>query len=97
MGCAATIFRRRWNSPGRALSSLSAARKHGVDLLVNNAGVTRFENLWTSPGNLHLLVELDFKNYILMMRAAASHMVEHRVRGSLINITSSRGERGLSG
>lgn len=70
----------------------------GVDLLVNNAGVTRFENLLDlTPETFHLLVELDFKNYILMMQAAARHMVEHRVRGSLINITSSRGERAYPG
>ena len=63
-----------------------------VDLLVNNAGVTRFENLLDmTPEVFDLLFNLDFKNYILMMQAAARYMVRHKVRGSLVNITSSGG------
>lgn len=70
----------------------------GLDLLVNNAGVTRFENLLDmTPEVFDLLFNLDFKNYILMMQAAARHMVRHGVKGSLINITSSRGERAYAG
>lgn len=70
----------------------------GLDLLVNNAGVTRFENLLNmTPEVFDLLFNLDFKNYILMMQAAARYMVRHKVRGSLVNITSSRGERAYAG
>lgn len=70
----------------------------GLDLLVNNAGVTRFENLLDmTPEVFDLLFNLDFKNYILMMQAAARYMVRHKVRGSLVNITSSRGERAYAG
>ena len=43
----------------------------GLDLLVNNAGVTRFENILDlTPEIFNLLWNLDFKNYILMMQAA---------------------------
>ena len=70
----------------------------GLDLLVNNAGVTRFENILDlTPEIFNLLWNLDFKNYILMMQAAAKYMVQHQVRGCLINITSSRGERAYAG
>ena len=70
----------------------------GLDLLVNNAGVTRFENILDlTPEVFDLLFHLDFKNYILMMQAAARYMVKNKVRGSLINITSSRGERAYAG
>lgn len=62
------------------------------------AGVTRFENLLDmTPEVFDLLFNLDFKNYILMMQAAARYMVRHKVRGSLVNITSSRGERAYAG
>lgn len=65
---------------------------------MNNAGVTRFENLLDmTPEVFDLLFNLDFKNYILMMQAAARYMVRHKVRGSLVNITSSRGERAYAG
>ena len=59
----------------------------GLDLLVNNAGVTRFENILDlTPEVFDLLFHLDFKNYILMMQEAARYMVKNKVRGSLINI-----------
>ena len=44
-----------------------------------------------TPEVFDLLFNLDFKNYILMMQAAARYMVRHKVRGSLVNITSSGG------
>lgn len=50
-----------------------------------------------TPEVFDLLFNLDFKNYILMMQAAARYMVRHKVRGSLVNITSSRGERAYAG
>lgn len=70
----------------------------GLDLLVNNAGVTKFENILDlTPKIFDLLFHLDFKNYIMMMQAAARYMVKNKVRGNLINITSSRGERAYAG
>jgi len=70
----------------------------GVDVFVNNAGVTRFENILDmTPDVLELLINLDLKNYIWMMHAAAKYMYEHGVKGSIINITSSRSERAYPG
>lgn len=69
-----------------------------VDVLVNNAGATRFENLLDiTEETFDLLVDLDFRNYIMLMRAAACYMHEHEIRGCIINITSSRGERAYPG
>lgn len=89
-----------WRScpAGLGLLEKSVEALGGLDLLVNNAGVTRFENLLDmTPEVFDLLFNLDFKNYILMMQAAARYMVRHKVRGSLVNITSSRGERAYAG
>lgn len=70
----------------------------GVDVLVNNAGVTRFENLLDlTEEKVELLINLDLKNYIYMMQAGARYMVDHGIRGSIVNITSSRGEQAYPG
>lgn len=88
------FFQASLERPGAGVELLekSVEALGGLDLLVNNAGVTRFENLLDmTPEVFDLLFNLDFKNYILMMQAAARYMVRHKVRGSLVNITSSGG------
>ena len=67
---------------------------NGLDVLVNNAGKTLCEPLYgITEEILDHLLDLDFRSNILMMRDAARYMIDHGVRGSIINITSSRGER----
>ena len=66
----------------------------GVDLLVNNAGRTVIENILDlKPESVDLLLNLELRTCLLLTQAVARHMVEHGIRGSIINITSSRGER----
>lgn len=43
--------------------------------------------------NFDYLISLDLRAYVMMMRHAARYMIDHGIRGSLINISSSRGER----
>ncbi len=79
---------------GVRLFKEASERLGRVDLLVNNAGITKFEHILDlTEETLDLLIALDFRNYILMIREAARHMAENGVRGSVVNITSSRGER----
>lgn len=76
----------------------AVAELGGLDVLVNNAGVTKFENILDmTPEALELLINLDLKNYIFMMQAGAKYMYEHGIKGSIINITSSRAERAYPG
>lgn len=78
----------------KALFDRAVADLGGLDLLVNNAGLTIFESLQDiQEETLDLLINLDFKNYILMMREAANYMIASGTKGSIINITSSRGEQ----
>lgn len=52
---------------GKALFDRAVADLGGLDLLVNNAGLTIFESLQEiKEETLDLLINLDFKNYILM-------------------------------
>ncbi len=66
----------------------------GLDVLVNNAGITRFnEGIDEDAAKLNAVVDLDFKAYMLATAAAARLMVDRGVRGAIVNITSSRAER----
>ena len=66
----------------------------GLDVLVNNAGKTIFEPLYgITEEKLNHLINLDFRSNILLMRDASRYMIDHGIKGSIINITSSRGER----
>ena len=66
----------------------------GLDLLVNNAGQTICEPIYAiTEENLDHLLNLDFRTFVLMMRNATKYMVENGIKGNIINIASSRGER----
>ncbi len=73
----------------------NAVRELGrLDVLVNNAGVTRFNvGVDEDAAMLSKLIDLDFKSCLLAAAAAARHMVDHQIPGNIINITSSRAER----
>lgn len=65
----------------------------GLDLLVNNAGVTILESvLDLTEKNMDYLIQLLFRNYLILMREASTWMASHKVRGNIINISSVRGQ-----
>lgn len=69
-----------------------------LDVLVNNAGVTIFESAQElKEKTLDFLLNLNFKNYIMLMSLAIKHMMKTNTKGSIVNITSSRGERAYPG
>jgi NAD(P)-dependent dehydrogenase (short-subunit alcohol dehydrogenase family) len=83
---------------GVKLFNQAGEKLDGLNLMVNNAGITRFESLLDlTEDQLDFLINLDFKNYLIMGREAARYMAHRGTRGSIINITSSRGERGYPG
>jgi len=65
-----------------------------LDVLVNNAGQTKHNSLFTTEVDLMDFVNgLDFRAPILCAKQAALHMRENGIRGSIINITSTRAFR----
>ena len=65
-----------------------------VDLLVNNAGVNMplpIQDITES--NFDYLVSLDLRTYVMMMHFTARYMIDNGIKGCLINVSSSRGER----
>lgn len=66
----------------------------GFDLLVNNAGVNiplPVQDL--TDENLDYLLNLDLRAYVMLMHYASRYMIDHNIKGNIINISSSRGER----
>ena len=70
----------------------------GLDLMVNNAGLTICESIQNiTEEKLDHLLNLDFRTFVLMMRDASRYMIDHGIRGSIINITSVSGVAGNPG
>ena len=66
----------------------------GLDLLVNNAGLTICECIQNiTEEKLDQLLSLDFRTFVLLMRDASPYMIDHGIRGNIVNITSARGQR----
>lgn len=66
----------------------------GLDLLVNNAGLTLCESIYElREETLDHLLNLDFRSFVLMMRDATQYMIDRKTKGCILNITSSRAER----
>lgn len=66
----------------------------GLDLMVNNAGVNKPKAIQDfTEENLDYLLTLDLRTYLMMMHYASRYMIDHGIKGNIINITSSRGER----
>ncbi len=65
-----------------------------IDVLANNAGRTMFGNiLKIELATIDHLIDLNFKGCVLMLQAAAQYMVKAGIRGNIVNITSTRGQR----
>ena len=72
----------------RMFDAFFAAYDH-IDVLVNNAGVTRFSPfLETTPELWEKLTNTDWRGSYFCAQRAARNMVEKGVKGTIINITS---------
>ena len=66
----------------------------GLDLLVNIAGINKPKAIQDlTEDNMDYVLNLDFRTYIMMMHYATRFMIDNNIKGNIINITSSRGER----
>lgn len=69
-----------------------------IDLLVNNSGGSTMNPLVElEPDDINWMINLDYRAPILATRYAAQAMIERQIAGSIIYITSSRGERAYPG
>lgn len=65
-----------------------------LDLCINNAGVNKPRAIQDfSDDNMDFLLNLDFRTYIKMIHLSSRYMIDNNIKGNIINVTSSRGER----
>lgn len=77
---------------GTAFFKTAVRILQGLDLMVNNAGVTILESIFDlTEENMDYLIQVLFRNYVIMMREAATYMAAHGIKGSIVNISSVRG------
>lgn len=77
------------NVTNQAISDLGR-----LDVLVNNAGQTKHNRIpQTTAEQIDFIYGLNFRNGILCSSVASKHMIENEIKGNIIFITSSRGER----
>jgi glucose 1-dehydrogenase len=65
-----------------------------VHVLVNNAGVSQFQNITKlSSHRMDYIYQLNFRAPLMTTKFIANHMISNQIKGSIVNITSSRAER----
>ncbi len=65
-----------------------------IDVLVNNAGARYDAKIFDVDNEkMNYFINLDFKSYIMMMKEVSRHMINNKIKGNIINITSTRGRR----
>lgn len=91
IGVAAEVFQADIGSFSELKSLFDAFLKAfgKIDLLVNNAGITRCRPLIEVTEELFdELCNTNFKSHFFLTQYAAQNMIEHKIQGNIINITS---------
>jgi 3-oxoacyl-[acyl-carrier protein] reductase len=81
----------------RELMAAVVAERGAIDLLVNNAGITRAAPLADlAAADWHAVVDVNLHGVFYCLQAAGRHMLDAG-RGAIVNVTSVAAERGSPG
>lgn len=76
----------------------------GLDIMVNNAGIFAMRNEWdpdslleTTPFEWENVMRTNTSAVFFGMQAAVKYMLEHEIRGNVLNVTSVAGEEPVYG
>ncbi len=82
------------NGVAREVTAKAIEDLGGIDLLVCNAGYTIFTDVLTlKDEEMDFLFNLNYKSYMNCAHVAANYMVDNKVQGNIIYISSTRGIR----
>ena len=66
----------------------------GLDLLVCNAGMTRFKSILDIEDTfIDSIYNLNYRSYLMCTKVAANYMVDNQIAGNIVFISSTRGSR----
>lgn len=66
----------------------------GLDVLICNAGKTTFTSILTlEKSTIDFLYNLNYRSYLMCTKVAVNHMVENKIAGRIIYISSTRSMR----
>ena len=81
----------------RAAAALIERQLGPVELLVNNAGVSRQARLETiEEDDYDAVLNTNLKGPFFMAQAVAKQMIAHKIEGRIVNIASIAGERAIA-
>lgn len=76
----------------------------GLDTVVNNAGLFAQRNEWskgdllkTTPSEWQIVMAVNTNALFFTMQASVNYMLEHKIKGNILNITSVAGEEPVYG
>lgn len=95
-GAAPFVIQSDLTQPGEVERTVRETVEHfdRIDLLVNNAGgSTRKPLLELEEEDIDWMLELNYRAPMLAAKYAAQAMIERKMPGNIVHITSSRGER----
>ncbi len=76
---------------GKEFFRQAVDKLQGLNLMVNNAGVTILESLFDlTDDTTNYLLNLMFCTYVQLMKEAATYMASRKIAGTIINISSTR-------
>lgn len=82
---------RDWDATRKAVESILP-----IDLLVNNAGVAKVEPfLDATPQNFDLVFNVNLKAVMNVSQVVAKNMIERKIGGSIVNVSSQGGQAAL--
>lgn len=76
--------------PGKVRTAAAMFPENRIDILVNSAGVINHSDFWDmSETEYDSIMDINAKGTFFMSQAVAKHMIENRIRGHILNVTSS--------
>lgn len=76
--------------PEKIKSAAAMFPENRIDILVNSAGVSNYSDFFDMPESEYdNIMDINAKGTFFMSQAVAKHMIENKIKGHILNVTSS--------